>query len=72
MPISIDEVLDFWFLAPGSAGHGAMRVEWFRKDGPFDCSIKARFGRFPHRNRILGRSSTPPQQQCLLEPGSSF
>ncbi len=192
MPISIDEVLDFWFLAPGSAGHGAMRVEWFRKDAQFDALIKARFGvlieqagaghlqhwqgpsgvlarillldqftrnvyrdtpqafggdalalalaqdlvaaggnfalspvqrafvylpfehaedaalqqqavalftalcseapalsgmldfarrhldvitrfgRFPHRNRILGRSSTPQEQQFLLEPGSSF
>jgi uncharacterized protein (DUF924 family) len=34
--------------------------------------VIARFGRFPHRNRILGRASTPQEQQFLREPGSSF
>lgn len=31
-----------------------------------------RFGRFPHRNRILGRASTTEEEQFLREPGSSF
>jgi uncharacterized protein (DUF924 family) len=31
-----------------------------------------RFGRFPHRNRILGRSSTPEETDFLKQPGSSF
>lgn len=31
-----------------------------------------RFGRFPHRNRILGRASTPEEKLFLKEPGSSF
>ena len=31
-----------------------------------------RFGRFPHRNKILGRESTPDEIQFLLQPGSSF
>jgi uncharacterized protein (DUF924 family) len=31
-----------------------------------------RFGRFPHRNRILGRESTPEELAFLEEPGSSF
>ena len=31
-----------------------------------------RFGRFPHRNRILGRASTAEEEQFLREPGSSF
>jgi uncharacterized protein (DUF924 family) len=31
-----------------------------------------RFGRFPHRNRILGRSSTPAEIEFLQQPGSSF
>jgi uncharacterized protein (DUF924 family) len=35
-------------------------------------SIIARFGRFPHRNVILGRASTPEEEAFLLEPGSSF
>ena len=32
----------------------------------------ARFGRFPHRNAILGRASTPEEMAFLQEPGSSF
>jgi uncharacterized protein (DUF924 family) len=34
--------------------------------------IIARFGRFPHRNAILGRTSTPEEIEFLKEPGSSF
>lgn len=31
-----------------------------------------RFGRFPHRNAILGRTSTPEETAFLAQPGSSF
>ena len=31
-----------------------------------------RFGRFPHRNAILGRESTPEEVAFLKQPGSSF
>ncbi len=31
-----------------------------------------RFGRFPHRNAILGRVSTPEEQEFLAQPGSLF
>lgn len=34
--------------------------------------IIERFGRFPHRNPILGRESTPEEVAFLEEPGSSF
>ena len=34
--------------------------------------IIARFGRFPHRNAILGRESTPEEVEFLKSPGSSF
>jgi uncharacterized protein (DUF924 family) len=34
--------------------------------------IVERFGRFPHRNRILGRASTPEEIEFLKQPGSSF
>ena len=34
--------------------------------------IVARFGRFPHRNEILGRPSTPEELDFLVQPGSSF
>ncbi len=38
------EVLDFWFGAPGTPGHGEARAEWFRKDPAFDAAIRDRFG----------------------------
>jgi len=34
--------------------------------------VIARFGRFPHRNVILGRASTPEELAFLQLPGSSF
>jgi len=35
-------------------------------------AIIDRFGRFPHRNAILGRPSTPEELAFLEQPGSSF
>ncbi len=45
--------------------------------GYVDYAIKhrdiiARFGRFPHRNAVLGRSSTAEELEFLTQPGSSF
>jgi uncharacterized protein (DUF924 family) len=34
--------------------------------------IIERFGRFPHRNEILGRKSTPEEIEFLKQPGSGF
>lgn len=34
--------------------------------------IIVRFGRFPHRNAVLGRRSSAEELQFLQEPGSSF
>jgi uncharacterized protein (DUF924 family) len=34
--------------------------------------IIRRFGRFPHRNALLGRESTPEEKEFLKQPGSSF
>ena len=34
--------------------------------------IVARFGRFPHRNEILGRDTTDEEAEFLTQPGSSF
>ena len=36
------------------------------------ADIIERFGRYPHRNGVLGRSSTPQEQEFLRQPGSSF
>ena len=35
-------------------------------------NIVAEFGRFPHRNAVLGRTSTAAEQAFLLQPNSSF
>ena len=34
--------------------------------------VVRRFGRFPHRNAILGRASTPEEASFLQQPGSRF
>jgi uncharacterized protein (DUF924 family) len=34
--------------------------------------IIIRFGRYPHRNKILGRDSTPEELEFLTQSGSSF
>ena len=35
-------------------------------------AIIERFGRYPHRNGILGRDSTPEELEYLRQPGSGF
>ncbi|MCJ8314060.1 MAG: DUF924 domain-containing protein [Saccharospirillaceae bacterium] len=35
-------------------------------------TIIERFGRYPHRNKILNRASTPEEEVFLKTPGSSF
>lgn len=35
-------------------------------------AIIDRFGRYPHRNALLGRESTAEEVQFLMQPGSSF
>jgi uncharacterized protein (DUF924 family) len=36
------------------------------------AEIVFRFGRYPHRNAVLGRASTPEEEAFLKEPLSSF
>ena len=43
-------------------------VEWAQRHH----DIVARFGRFPHRNAILGRASTTDELAFLQTPGSGF
>jgi uncharacterized protein (DUF924 family) len=52
-----------------------MRHEAF--DSAYDYALRhhvviERFGRFPHRNAILGRVSTTEETEFLGQPGSSF
>lgn len=46
-------------------------------DGIYEYALKhaeiiIRFGRFPHRNALLRRKSTPEEEAFLLTPGSRF
>jgi uncharacterized protein (DUF924 family) len=43
-------------------------LDWARRHR----DVIARFGRFPHRNAVLGRASTPAEIEFLKEPGSRF
>ncbi|MBN8910757.1 MAG: DUF924 family protein [Rhizobiales bacterium] len=43
--------------------------EEYRKYAELHRDIIRRFGRFPHRNAILGRTSTPEEQQFLDDGG---
>ncbi len=56
----------FGALARETGLDGAL--EWAQKH----AAIIARFGRYPHRNAILGRVSTPEEIAFLREPGSRF
>jgi len=55
-------------------------VDLFRKNGiqsnlDFEFSHKKiieQFGRYPHRNKVLGRVSTKEEIEFLSQPGSSF
>jgi uncharacterized protein (DUF924 family) len=46
----------------------AGQVEWARRHH----DIVARFGRFPHRNEVLGRVSSAEEVEFLRQPGSGF
>jgi uncharacterized protein (DUF924 family) len=43
-------------------------VDWAQRH----LEIVARFGRFPHRNTMLGRASTAEELDFLQTPGSGF
>lgn len=44
----------------------------FTKYAEAHAAVIRRFGRFPHRNRILGRKSSAEEEAYLAQPGSGF
>ena len=68
------------FMHSESVKIHALALELFRKNGiqsNLDFEIKhkqiiERFGRYPHRNGILGRRSTEEEIEFLQQPGSGF
>ena len=80
LPLEHAEYLEHQALSVKCFGELASKVNSEQKalfDGYLDYAVRhrqiiERFGRFPHRNKILGRESTPDELAFLSEPGSSF
>jgi uncharacterized protein (DUF924 family) len=60
------ELMKAWTREPGGGGDGTLRYAEQHRD------IIRRFGRFPHRNLVLRRTSTDEELEFLRQPGSSF
>jgi uncharacterized protein (DUF924 family) len=68
-----------WMHSESAVVHAAA-LELFTRPGAEDNlgyerrhkAIIDRFGRYPHRNAILGRESTPEEIAFLATPGSAF
>ena len=78
MPLMHSEELDDQELCVALFQELASRYPDVERIGnSLDYAIKhrdfvARWGRFPHRNAILDRESTPEELKFLKQPGSSF
>lgn len=62
--VEIHRIAEFLFSDPDTKGN--LDFELKHK------AIIDRFGRYPHRNKILGRRSRKEEIEFLKEPGSSF
>ncbi|ALU90782.1 DUF924 family protein [Herbaspirillum rubrisubalbicans] len=59
-------------LAKAASGEDKPAFDGYADYARRHHAVIERFGRFPHRNRILGRTSTPEETEFLTQPGSSF
>lgn len=68
-----DDSVSLFTQLAGSVGPGAQAAfDGFLDFAQRHREVVARFGRFPHRNRILQRASTADEVAFLETPGSSF
>ncbi|NML14073.1 DUF924 family protein [Azohydromonas caseinilytica] len=65
---SQEEALRLYAALSAAEPSLADNEEWAKKHHV----IIQRFGRFPHRNALLGRASTPEEVEFLKQPGSRF
>lgn len=80
LPLEHSESLDdqnesvrlFSGLVRDAAPQSRELFEGYHRYAEQHSDIIVRFGRFPHRNRILGRVTTPEEDAFLKGPGSSF
>lgn len=78
-PVQRSFLLLPWMHSESAAIHAQAEI-LYRDHAPpenhqFELRHKAiidRFGRYPHRNAILGRQSTPAELDFLQQPGSGF
>jgi uncharacterized protein (DUF924 family) len=65
-----DGVAEFETVAAAAPGDQmlAMGLDYAKRH----AAVIERFGRFPHRNAVLGRASTPEEAAFLEQPGSRF
>jgi uncharacterized protein (DUF924 family) len=63
-----DEAVSRFSALAAEAPEMAGMLDWARKHR----EVVLRFGRFPHRNEILGRASTDEESAFLNQPGSRF
>ena len=70
----IADIVTFW-LSDSRDGpdRASARRDWWYRGGPVvDEEIRARFGRFPHRNAVFGRDSTTEERAYMAAGGESF
>ncbi|MDR7271119.1 uncharacterized protein (DUF924 family) [Pelomonas saccharophila] len=80
LPVEQRAFLYMPYMHSESAAIHAVAEPLMRERAPqhtheFELKHKAiidRFGRYPHRNAILGRTSTAEEAEFLKQPGSSF
>ncbi|MDX1590270.1 MAG: DUF924 family protein [Oleiphilaceae bacterium] len=68
------EGLDLYHQLTQTAREGPLRelLDSFRRSAQQHHDIIARFGRFPHRNRVLKRPSSADEKAWLEEGGAAF
>jgi len=64
LSVALFEGLRDW--GPHAAPGGTIAYAWAHR------AVIARFGRFPHRNAVLGRESTAAERAYLAQPGAGF
>ncbi len=71
LPYQHSERLDHQRRSVELVGRLAGEPDWL-KYAERHLEIIARFGRFPHRNAVLGRETSPEEAEFLRQPNSSF
>jgi uncharacterized protein (DUF924 family) len=66
--LSVEKFGELLEIAPEIAGG---------ENGLYDYAVRHRdvieqFGRYPHRNEVLGRPNTPEEEEFLAKPGAGF